>query len=214
MSDDRRTQLLELVKKEFIGPDPIEWPGYKQANGEEILVSDPPRTRYIAGILYPQETPEDETSAINENEMEDASAEEEKTETDDHPAEKLKVTNEYLEVAEELINRSNAYRQSAISITVGIHKDDSISVDVSAGRYTTLTSTDPKTEKVVSQYLRKQITWNNEGRSVNLPLASDGILRIPVGETMLCFDPVSEGRLSDLHFYAGEFCYTTSGIQG
>ena len=57
MSDDRRTQLLELVKKEFIGPDPIEWPGYKQANGEEILVSDPPRTRYIAGILYPQETP-------------------------------------------------------------------------------------------------------------------------------------------------------------
>ena len=147
MSDDRRTQLLELVKKEFIGPDPIEWPGYKQANGEEILVSDPPRTRYIAGILYPQ------------NEMEDASAEEEKTETDDHPAEKLKVTNEYLEAAEELINRSNAYRQSAISITVGIHKDDSISVDVSAGRYTTLTSTDPKTEKVVSQYLRKQITW-------------------------------------------------------
>ena len=66
MSDDRRTQLLELVKKEFIGPDPIEWPGYKQANGEEILVSDPPRTRYIAGILYPQETPEDETSVINE----------------------------------------------------------------------------------------------------------------------------------------------------
>lgn len=201
MSDDRRTQLLELVKKEFIGPDPIEWPGYKQANGEEILVSDPPRTRYIAGILYPQETPEDETSAINENEMEDASAEEEKTETDDHPAEKLKVTNEYLEAAEELINRSNAYRQSAISITVGIHKDDSISVDVSAGRYTTLTSTDPKTEKVVSQYLRKQITWNNEGRSVNLPLASDGILRIPVGETMLCFDITFRYQKGDCLIY-------------
>lgn len=133
--------------------------------------------------------------------MEDASAEEEKTETDDHPAEKLKVTNEYLEAAEELINRSNAYRQSAISITVGIHKDDSISVDVSAGRYTTLTSTDPKTEKVVSQYLRKQITWNNEGRSVNLPLASDGILRIPVGETMLCFDITFRYQKGDCLIY-------------
>ena len=55
MRDNRREQLLELVEREFIGPDPIDWEGYKQSNGEEILISDPPRTRYIAGILYPQE---------------------------------------------------------------------------------------------------------------------------------------------------------------
>ena len=30
-----------------------------QNNGQEILVSDPPRTRYIAGILYPAETTDD-----------------------------------------------------------------------------------------------------------------------------------------------------------
>ncbi len=55
MSDTRRDQLIEFVEKEFIGPDPVDWPGMVQPNGEEILKSDPPLTRYIAGILYPRE---------------------------------------------------------------------------------------------------------------------------------------------------------------
>ena len=59
MSDNRRDQLIEFVEREFIGPDPIDWPGMTQNNGQEILVSDPPRTRYIAGILYPAETTDD-----------------------------------------------------------------------------------------------------------------------------------------------------------
>ena len=33
MADERRKQLLEFVKKEFIGPDPIDLPGFKQTNG-------------------------------------------------------------------------------------------------------------------------------------------------------------------------------------
>ena len=56
MSDTRRDQLIDYIEKEFIGPDPIDWPGMTQSNGEEILTTDPPRTRYIAGILYPRET--------------------------------------------------------------------------------------------------------------------------------------------------------------
>lgn len=58
MMDLRRNRLAEFVEKEFIGPDPIDFEGYKQENGEEILVSDPPRTRYIAGILFPREVKE------------------------------------------------------------------------------------------------------------------------------------------------------------
>ena len=69
MRDNRREQLLELVEREFIGPDPIDWEGYKQSNGEEILISDPPRTRYIAGILYPQELSEEDTSGVEEGEL-------------------------------------------------------------------------------------------------------------------------------------------------
>ena len=45
MSDTRRDQLIEFVEKEFIGPDPVDWPGMVQPNGEEILKSDPPLTR-------------------------------------------------------------------------------------------------------------------------------------------------------------------------
>ena len=29
MNDNRREQLLDYVEKEFIGPDPIDWEGYK-----------------------------------------------------------------------------------------------------------------------------------------------------------------------------------------
>ena len=33
MMDLRRNQLAEFVEKEFIGPDPIDFEGYKQENG-------------------------------------------------------------------------------------------------------------------------------------------------------------------------------------
>lgn len=201
MADDRRTQLLEFVKKEFIGPDPIEWPGYRQANGEEILISDPPRTRYIAGVLYPQEISEEESSIINENEIEEVPDEDGEMEADDHMVQDLKVSSEYLEAAEELINRSNAYRQSAISITIGIFEGDNISVEVSAGQYTTANATDPKTDKVVSHYLRTQIFWNNEGQPVILPSAADGIVKIPVGKTNLCFDATFRYQKGDCLIY-------------
>ncbi len=187
MEDDRRNQLLKLVKQEFIGPDPIDWPGYKQSNGEEILSSDPPRTRYIAGILFPQDVLEEETSSIKENEMDESLFEEEESETIEQD-DSIRVTSEYLEDAEELINRSNAYRQSAISITAGLNEENSIYVEVSAGRYTTLSSVDPKTNKVVSQYPRTAISWNNNNEPVLLPKPGDGIKSISVGDTALKFD--------------------------
>ena len=78
MSDTRRNQLIKYVEREFIGPDPIDWPDMTQSNGQEILTTDPPRTRYIAGILYPAETTdatadvqEDECASLGETECED-----------------------------------------------------------------------------------------------------------------------------------------------
>ena len=82
MSDTRRDQLIDFVEKEFIGPDPIDWPDMKQSNGEEILTTDPPRTRYIAGILYPRETTdtdvdirEGESTPVGDSDGEDRSDE-------------------------------------------------------------------------------------------------------------------------------------------
>ena len=52
--DKRRDDIIDILTREFIGPDPINMPGLIQENGEEILSSDPPRIRYIAGVLFPQ----------------------------------------------------------------------------------------------------------------------------------------------------------------
>lgn len=199
MADDLRKQLLEYVENEFIGPDPIDWEGYRQANGEEILISDPPRTRYIAGILYPRELPEEDTSGVEEGELQETKQEE--VPGEDRPAPKLKVTSEYLEAAEELINRSNAYRQSAVSLTCALYGGDNVYVKVSAGKYTTLTMTDPRTAKAISHYPRKAISWENNSLPLKLPTSSEGIAEIKIPDTMLKFDVTYRYRKGECNIY-------------
>ena len=201
MADNRREQLLELVEREFIGPDPIDWEGYKQANGQEILVSDPPRTRYIAGILYPQELSEEETSALAEDELDEGVKTTEERISEENSAPVLKTTSEYLEDAEELINRSNAYRQSAISITVAISDGDTIHVEVSAGQYSSLSMTDSKTGKCMSKYLRTAILWDNNGTNILLPTTEERIKKMPVDNTNLKFDITYRYRKSNYSIY-------------
>lgn len=199
MSDTRRDQLIDYIEKEFIGPDPIDWPGMTQNNGEEILTTDPPRTRYIAGILYPRETTdtdvdtrEGESEPVIDPESEDHGAE---------PAKKSSATPEFLENAEELINRSNAYRQSAISITVAVKNDDKVRVKVSAGTYTTLTVTDPKTERKATTYPRTSLSWENDENPLVLPTPENGLLQTPVRNTGLQFDITYRYRVGDSTIY-------------
>ncbi len=186
MSDNRRDQLIEFVEREFIGPDPIDWPEMTQSNGEEILTTDPPRTRYIAGILYPAETTdskadlqEDEGVPAEEPEGEDSGSEDRK-----RGSEKSEV----LEDAEELINRSNAYRQSAISITVAVKDGDMVRVHVAAGAYTKLTLTDPVTERRIDKYPRTALSWENDNAPLTLPAPNEGLKKYPIGTTGLQFD--------------------------
>lgn len=47
-----RNQIMNFLRDELIGPDPVQ-PNI-QPNGEEILVTDPPRLRYGAGVLFPR----------------------------------------------------------------------------------------------------------------------------------------------------------------
>src|SRR5579863_10589639 len=46
-----RDDILKYIKRELIGPDPVK--PHIQENGEEILLNEPPRLRYGAGILFP-----------------------------------------------------------------------------------------------------------------------------------------------------------------
>lgn len=188
MNDTRRDQLIKFVEREFIGPDPIDWPGLIQENGEEILASDPPRTRYSAGILFPQESL-DEDSEPGEDEIKIEEADERDDLGEETPTtENKKDVVEYLEDAEELINRSNAYKQSAISLTAAISDGDTLYIEVEAGLYSVSTMTDPVTEKTVTRYPRKPIQWKNNEQPLKMPTREEVICKIPVAETGLQFD--------------------------
>ena len=161
-----RNQILDIIKKELIGPDPIEWDGLLQENGEEVLVGDPPLTRYVAGILYPQK------SYLEEIEEENPDIEEEVYETgdvEDLETEEVKNSFEYLEDAEELINLSNAFRPSAMSLTIAVEKNDAIDVKVSAGHYSSNKRIERQNNKTIPIHERFQITWNNQNEPLNLP---------------------------------------------
>ncbi|MDL2287390.1 hypothetical protein LJB90_02350 [Eubacteriales bacterium OttesenSCG-928-G02] len=195
MKDSRRDQIFDIIKREFIGPDPLfDVPDRIQKNGEEILSGDPPHIRYIAGILYPQfsdstltEITSDEVP-IEETELESPRKEESETRTGG--------TSEFLEDAEEIINLSNSFKPSAISMTAAVYEGDKIYPEIKAGVYSALTSIDPKTEKKVVRYLRSQLTWSNEGQPLELP--KKGFVRQPINidgkRTNLAFDITCRGK--------------------
>jgi len=169
MIDTRRDQLFDIIKREFIGPDPLEDTLDRvQGNGEEILSGDPPHIRYIAGILYPQSS----DAVLSEITGEDIPSEEKELEEPEKVESENRTggTTEFLEDAEEIINLSNSFKPSAISLTVAVKNGDKIYPHVKAGIYTMITSTDPKTDKKTVRYLRSQLTWEQDG----LPLMLTG----------------------------------------
>ncbi len=187
--DTRREQIIDIITREFIGPDPIEKPGMIQENGEEILSSDPPRIRYAAGILFPQKVAidsniADENGEVVENDTPDLRGCDEQSII--HGG-----TREYLADAEELINLSNAYQQSAISMTAVVAHGDQLKVSVSAGMYYSIKVKDPETDIERVKYPRVPLMWDNNGETVELPNESEGVKKYRVfhegKETRLVF---------------------------
>ena len=183
--DTRREQIIDIIEREFIGPDPVNVPGLIQENGEEILSSDPPRVRYIAGVLFPQKVSKDDDTQENEpveNEPEEVEDEGEKPETGYSFGEEMQEI-------EELLNLSNSFQQSAISMTIATKPEDTITVSVSAGQYLSIRERDPNTEKEHEKYPRYPIAWDNAGKPLELP--QKGIKKYTVRnkdrDTALCF---------------------------
>ena len=200
MSDNRRDQLIEFVEREFIGPDPIDWPDMTQTNGEEIITSDPPRIRYIAGILFPAKTTDDQADAQGDELEADFEAEGEDVEVTPR---RRGGEIEFLEDAEELINRSNAYRQSAISITVAVKDGDNVRVHASAGTYKKIPIIDPETGRKTDRfkYPRTALAWENNGEPIELPKPNDGLKKLPIGTNGLQFDVTYRYRVGSSTIY-------------
>ena len=80
---------------------------------------------------------------------------------------------ETIDDAEEMINLSNAYQQSAISLTASTVPTDRINVYVSAGVYKKHRFKDEKTGNEKVKYYRIPIEWNNNNNPVDLPSADN-----------------------------------------
>lgn len=167
--DNRREQLIDIIRREFIGPDPVDEPGLIQPNGEEILSSDPPHIRYAAGILFPQAAPIESEMSGEEDEPEKVSDGLPDEDTIEGDNEKTGSGFELMQEEEEVLNLSNAYHQSAISVTAAVFDSSLVYVNARAGQYFKLDAVDPQTEKKTTRYPRTQLEWNNDGNSLIFP---------------------------------------------
>jgi hypothetical protein len=131
-----RDDILKFIIKELIGPDPIK--PHIQENGEEILLNEPPRLRYGAGVLFPRAaTFEKADSTSSEEEKVLEKLEEEKKETDDPvKTEESKAPVDMSEDFEEEIGLANSFLPSAMGFSCfSIIPKDGFTVKATLGVY-------------------------------------------------------------------------------
>ncbi len=169
-----RKYVTDFLRKELIGPSP----GLPkvQPDGEEILrPQDPPRLRYSAGVLFPQQANVSLQDNAAERDVENAppvSFEQEETENADS-------INSYGQVgagarrgeealdADQEVNLANQFLPSAMGMSALVDVPRVLQVEVSAGRYAT---------RELPGY-----AWiNREGRTVSY----DAHLRTTVASTI------------------------------
>ena len=107
---------------------------------------------------------------------------------------------EVLEDAEELIDRSNAFYQSAMSITVAVCDGDTIGALISAGIYSKTTETNSESGKITTKYYRRPLEWKND-ESFELPDRTEPLKRYPVGDTGLQVDITMRYRKEGFSIY-------------
>ena len=131
-----RDQIIDFLRAELIGPDPI--PPDVQDNGEEILITDPPRLRYGAGVLFPQGVSVEKSEDVDDGaETTGFEVEVKKEETDvDVKEDSGKRETIEEQSAEEITSLTNSYLPSAIgfSCLTTLPKSGFL-VEVKAGTY-------------------------------------------------------------------------------
>ena len=130
-----RDQIIKFLHAELIGPDPI--PPDIQDNGEEILITDPPRLRYGAGVLFPQGVSTEKSEDVTSAETTGFEVEVEKGEMDidvKEGSEKRETIED--QSAEEITALTNSYLPSAIGFSCLTNLPESgFLVEIKAGTY-------------------------------------------------------------------------------
>lgn len=189
MNDQLREQITDFLRREIIGPDPIA--GATQANGEEILVNDPPRLRYAAGVLFPQQlpaqtasedAPEEDAIEPDENDVADASDDtSQETDDIDISGDGEEEDSDKNEDNDESVALTNTFLPSAIGIScVAEIPAGGLNIEVSCATYTQRNQTVTNTEgRTYDQKLFERRPLRN---NVNVPqeaLIGEGVLIPP-----------------------------------
>lgn len=126
---DERQTIIDFLKRELIGPSDID----VDEQGNEILYYDAPHVRYISGILYPQyaSVAEEDDSAFEKGDFEDDDEVESPNFTISETTSESNISEDF----EEAIDLSNAYRQSAISMTFCCSKSQDFVLKIDAAAY-------------------------------------------------------------------------------
>ena len=158
-----RDQIIDFLRAELIGPDPI--PPDIQDNGEEILITDPPRLRYGAGVLFPQGVSTEKSEDVEEGT--ETTRVEEVEETHNEVKEESEVretiedqsTEEIIyedQSTEEITSLTNSYLPSAIGFScMTTLPEAGFLVEVKAGTY----HEESREYKTKSGELRKGRQW-------------------------------------------------------
>lgn len=184
-----RNQLVEFLKKELIGPDPV--PPHVQQNGEEILINEPPRLRYSAGILFPQgakmedreKTDKEEQETLEMQQLEGEEPESSTYDSDDSSDSGIDP-DDAVDSTEEIINLANAYLPSAMGFSCFLNvPEDGFIVKVQAGTYSAgdYAYENNKGEvKPLRAYYRQPLARETIVPSKQLPTLQARFLEIPI----------------------------------
>lgn len=178
MSADYRESILHLVESEFMGPCPDENP---VKNGEEIIEGESPLHRYTVGILYPKEqriddvvtAPDDAFAKMREQDADGQGGPSPIVESiEEHDDQPLSTEDH----EDDPVNLSNAYRQSAVSLSVKFASDvHTVSLSVRFGLYGKTKSL--KNGKKIDAYPRTQEEVHLDFGASDLPASENGPYR-------------------------------------
>jgi hypothetical protein len=141
-SAEVRDFIVDGLRRELVGPDPglpavQTGIGTGSRKGEEILrQEDPPRVRYGAGVLFPQQTVIEEQDRNEAPEVTPSSTDEDPEAEDVGNGAPTTFRSASTEVeTEQEINRANEYLPSAMGITALVRVPKTLIVEVEAARY-------------------------------------------------------------------------------
>jgi hypothetical protein len=145
-----RNEILDFIKKELIGPDPI-YP-HIQSNGEEIIFPISPRQRYGAGILFPSPDKNGDGAIYSSSDLTTETEEEvlktNKEDWDEESFQMLSENNSSSIVAddfEEEIGLANNFLPSAIGFSCFSKiPEDGFTITIQAGVYEVKDYQEPK----------------------------------------------------------------------